>query len=828
PFGFIDLSPLPPCGQAETDNSQREEDHAQPEHEVELLRGEGEGAVFGGFGPDADQVFVGAEPVDHVHEEIAVAQCARTHGAVFGPLRGADDDEAAGRCALHGAGGGKGERPLLSLLGIDGSVGGNLTHGNAVFGGAEEFFHRALAATLDLERARHGEGGGHAREGTRNGVGLVLENDGDFGAGAEHVADAREIEHQVLIRGDTPFSEHGDKFGVFRGGLAAADLQHGIEHEEGVTAAFHVLLDGGDDGGRIGELRSADDQREAVLGDFHGGGRGRLADGEGLTGLGGPGFEIDGAGFVVVALQQLLHERVAGSRLVVDRVLAGRVDEAGRALAGFQGPDDGARDLLFGEALGLFLTETAIHQDGDVAPETGGFGLLRLLGRVDELHLQLGGEGGVAVEQIARLGEAGGFVEVGELDFALEAADYLDGLVGEAELLVAGGIVALVVAVGEEVDGEIEDHVLGIEYALTEVFEVGDDGNVVDHLGGGAGIEGGEPTEQPEQQTDEERHAAGHDLVAGGGGDEDSNGQQGGALEDESEVGDQHGFQIGLAPGEEHGDVEHRHAEDAEEERHCAEPLANDNLDVLDGRGEQEFDGAGALLFGDQAHADHGHQEEGDGGGEAEQRANDLLIHVHGLLLAHHLGLEAEADEIPRGGEEAESEDQAEKRHQQIGDGRCEIALDFFVADEEYVSHFWSPSCLVSAVVSCRKISSRLRPTERSSERFQPELTTPRASSARMWRPCRLSISKVRRPSLTSFIMTRLTPETCSRRPWTSAGLGWPSEASTSRETASAPRRRLVRLATESWATSLPWLIMMTRSQECSTSLRMWVLRMMV
>src|ERR1035441_572569 len=82
------------------------------------------------------------------------------------------------------------------------------------------------------------------------------------------------------------------------------------------------------------------------------------------------------------------------------------------------------------------------------------------LGGVDELHLQLGGEGGVAVEQIARLGEAGGFVEVGELDFALEAADYLDGLVGEAELLVAGGIVALVVAVGEEVDGaqNREDH----------------------------------------------------------------------------------------------------------------------------------------------------------------------------------------------------------------------------------------------------------------------------------------------------------------------------------------------------------------------------------
>ena len=128
---------------------------------------------------------------------------------------------------------------------------------------------------------------------------------------------------------------------------------------------------------------------------------------------------------------------------------------------------------------------------------------------------------------------------------------------------------------------------------------------------------------------------------------------------------------------------------------HGAEPLADDDLDILDGRGHQQFDGAGALLFGDQAHADHGDQEEGDGGGEPEQRANDLVVHIHRLLLTHHLGLEAEADEIARGGEEAESEDQAEKRHQQIGDGGCEVTLEFFLADEEYVLHF----CLLLLVV---------------------------------------------------------------------------------------------------------------------------------
>ena len=78
-----------------------------------------------------------------------------------------------------------------------------------------------------------------------------------------------------------------DQFGVFGGGFAAADLQRGIQHEERVTAAFHVLLNGVDDRRRIGELRSADDQHDAVLGDFDGrGGRG-LADGERLAGFGG-------------------------------------------------------------------------------------------------------------------------------------------------------------------------------------------------------------------------------------------------------------------------------------------------------------------------------------------------------------------------------------------------------------------------------------------------------------------------------------------------------------------------------------------------------------
>ena len=101
----------------------------------------------------------------------------------------------------------------------------------------------------------------------------------------------------------------------------------------------------------------------------------------GLPGSAALGLKSIGAGLVVVAFQELLHEREAGGGFVGDGVLVGGIDEADVALAGFLGADDGAGDFLFGEALGLFLAGAAIHQDGDVAAVAGGLGLLRLLRR---------------------------------------------------------------------------------------------------------------------------------------------------------------------------------------------------------------------------------------------------------------------------------------------------------------------------------------------------------------------------------------------------------------------------------------------------------------
>ena len=126
-------------------------------------------------------------------------------------------------------------------------------------------------------------------------------------------------------------------------------------------------------------------------------------------------------------------------------------------------------------------------------------------------------------------------------------------------------------------------------------------------------------------------------------------------------------------------------------------------------------------------------------------------------------------------------------------------------------------------------MSSRLRPTARSSLRFQPELTTRagqvgadlaalqafdfelqpavlgilhhHAADAGDLLQALLHLARVR-PAVGAI---RLRARRLRRR-----AAGW---------SGSPPNR---------CATSLPWLMMMTRSQECSTSDRMWVLRMMV
>src|SRR5262249_24460133 len=71
---------------------------------------------------------------------------------------------------------------------------------------------------------------------------------------------------------------------------------------------------------------------------------------------------------------------------------------------------------------------------------------------IDVLYMDLGRKIGVLLELIATVTKALRLVEVGDRRILLEALDDLGGLFRQRVTLVRGGVVRLVVAVGEDVD----------------------------------------------------------------------------------------------------------------------------------------------------------------------------------------------------------------------------------------------------------------------------------------------------------------------------------------------------------------------------------------
>src|SRR6185312_2442787 len=238
------------------------------------------------------------------------------------------------------------------------------------------------------------------------------------------------------------------------------------------------------------------------------------------------------------------------------------------------------------------------------------------------------------------------------------------------------------------------------------------------------------------------------------------------------------------------------------------------------------------LLLREQSHSDDRDEEQADHAGVVQQWTNDLLVDVHRHHLPAHLLLHADIVEVCHPVPEEEAEDHGKHREQQPCNRRHEIAAQFFLKNDPDVSHAVFPWATVLAVsvscaVSCRKISSRLIAVGRSSFRSQPDSTTARARSPRT-NPFWLSTSKLTRLSRVSLSDTRLTPETRSKRERTVAESRLPFRPAISTSIDSAPRARACRFSTESVATSLPLLMMITFSHVCSTSGRMWVLRIIV
>src|SRR5215831_15384858 len=210
-------------------------------------------------------------------------------------------------------------------------------------------------------------------------------------------------------------------------------LQGWIEHEEGAAAALHVFLDGVHFGLLVSFRRAGDYQSRAVTGHF--------------------GFreQIYGLGVVAVFRQDLFEFRHAFAIAVVELVLAASRRKANRPGTVLQIANASSSDAFLGHALRFFSFGADLNDRGAEAANAVFARQSGVFVGIDVLHLQLGREIGVLIEQVLAFTKTRASIEVGDDCILLQAFDDLGSLVREAVALVRGGVVGLVVAVRENV-----------------------------------------------------------------------------------------------------------------------------------------------------------------------------------------------------------------------------------------------------------------------------------------------------------------------------------------------------------------------------------------
>src|SRR3990172_2245235 len=212
---------------------------------------------------------------------------------------------------------------------------------------------------------------------------------------------------------------------------------------------------------------------------------------------------------------------------------------------------------------------------------------------------------------------------------------------------------------------QVVDHVAAVDDSLRELLEVLGHGKVGDEARGGAGPALG-VLDEPEEEEGAERQEAGHDLVPREAAEDEPEGDEGGAEEEHPEIAHEERLPLRGSEEEENGHMQERERQHRGIEEESAEELSQHDLEIGDGRGEQELDGAGADLFRERAHGQHGNEEQEDYARGEEHEAYQVLIEVQGLgrtpeSPAAHAALE-EHEEIV-GEEKDEEEDEKSENH---------------------------------------------------------------------------------------------------------------------------------------------------------------------
>ena len=192
----------------------------------------------------------------------------------------------------------------------------------------------------------------------------------------------------------------------------------------------------------------------------------------------------------------------------------------------------------------------------------------------------------------------------------------------------------------ERGDADEVDHVACVDDAAADALVVVHDADALDHEVGAAeephvvdGLEA-EVDDGAEDGGDDE----GDNLVVGEGAAEEADGDEGAAEEQETDVGAHDAAGVDVADGvaQRHdAEVAHQRGEEGDEDE-CpgGEEFGPDDGPVTEAAGEEQLEGAGALLFGEGAHGDGGDEEEVEEGSYEEHAVHAGISVVEDVEIA--------------------------------------------------------------------------------------------------------------------------------------------------------------------------------------------------
>ena len=119
-----------------------------------------------------------------------------------------------------------------------------------------------------------------------------------------------------------------------------------------------------------------------------------------------------------------------------------------------------------------------------------------------------------------------------------------------------------------------------------------------------------EGVDHPEQDAEAHRDHRRHDLIRAERRDDEPDGGESGRQQQEAQEAAVDRAPVGLAVDPDDDGVAERQPEHQDRKRQTREKLGEDDLDFPDGRRQEQLQGTGPSLLGEEPHRHDGHEEE--------------------------------------------------------------------------------------------------------------------------------------------------------------------------------------------------------------------------